>query len=270
VVLPRRFREGAVATATVAATVTIGLLALPDASRRCWTRMVCDPDRGGRQENAANQSVRGLIVRITHTREPDRAWLVLIALVALGGLACSVFAYRRLGDRWGLPACATAGLLMAPIAWSHHWVWCVPTAVLLWVDARRMLASLLVFWSFAVWWVPHVAPAELHFMWWQTALSAWYIVFGVAFLGYAAWLAGRTEARPGDYIEPSREARKVSASSTTSIGSRAKPFSAHINMASLTTPMTADAAYRGSGSSGRRPVRSAKTSAIIRRVSRWW
>lgn len=193
--LTRRFREAAVATGTFAVTVLTGVVALPDASRRFWGELVWDADRVGRLENAANQSVRGLVVRITHTREPDKAWFLLVAVVAVAGLACAVFAHRRLGDRWGLPVCAVTGLLMAPIAWTHHWVWCVPIAVLLWADARRALAAVAVFWTFAVWAVPHVAFVELDFAPWQTALSAWYILFGLGFLAFAAWQARRA-ARP--------------------------------------------------------------------------
>ncbi len=189
--LTRRFREAAVAVAAFLATVGIGFAALPDASRRFWTDLVFEPTRVGRLENAANQSVRGLIVRITHTRETDTVWFVLIAAVAVAGMVCAVFAYRRLGDRWGLPVCAVTGLLMAPIAWSHHWVWCVPIAVLLWADVRWAIAAVGIFWTFAVWYVPHVPFVELHFAPWQTALSAWYILFGVAFVACAAWQARR-------------------------------------------------------------------------------
>ncbi|HSA50413.1 MAG TPA: glycosyltransferase 87 family protein [Yinghuangia sp.] len=196
--LTRRFREAAVATAAFAATVGVGFAALPDASRRFWGDLVFDPNRVGRLENAANQSVRGVIVRITHTREPDKVWFVLVAAVAVAGLACAVLAHRRLGDRWGLPVCAVTGLMMAPIAWSHHWVWCIPIAVLLWADVPRALVAVAVFWTFAVWYVPHVPFVELHFAPWQTALSAWYIVFGVGFLA----LAARQARRAGPAVTP--------------------------------------------------------------------
>lgn len=200
--LTRRFREAAVAIAAFAATVGIGFAALPDASRRFWTDLVFDPTRVGRLENAANQSVRGMIVRITHTREPDKVWFALIAVVTVAGLACAVFAHRRLGDRWGLPTCAVTGLLMAPIAWSHHWVWCIPIAVLLWADARWAVSAVAVFWTFAVWYVPHVPDVELRFAPWQVAVSVWYVLFGVGFLAFAAWQAHR--AAPPAGPEPRR------------------------------------------------------------------
>lgn len=212
--LTRRFREAAVATGTFATAVLIGALALPDASRRFWTELVWDTDRVGRLENAANQSIRGIVVRITHTREPDKAWFLLVVVVGLAGLACAVFAHRRLGDRWGLPVCAVTGLLVAPIAWSHHWVWCIPIAVLLYADARRMLAAVAVFWTFAVWAVPHVPYVELDFAPWQIALSAWYILFGLGFLAFAAWQARRA-TRPAVVVHiPRRPAASVGGART--------------------------------------------------------
>ncbi|WP_235052362.1 glycosyltransferase 87 family protein [Yinghuangia soli] len=197
--LTRRFREAAAAVAAFAATVAVGALALPGSSRAFWFTHLSDPQRVGRLENAANQSVRGLVVRITHTREPDQLWYLLVAAVGVAGLAGAVLAYRALGDRWGLPACAVTGLLVSPIAWTHHWVWCVPIALLLWAEARRLLAAVAVFWTFAVWAVPHVPYVELDFAPWQTALSAWYILFGLGFLALAA-----AKARSAAYVPKAR------------------------------------------------------------------
>ena len=73
-----------------------------------------------------------------------------------------MLAYRRLGDAWGLPAAAVTGLLVSPISWSHHWVWCVPILALLWCQARVwVIPTLFVFWSYAVWLVPHGDSVEL-------------------------------------------------------------------------------------------------------------
>ncbi|MDI2128837.1 glycosyltransferase 87 family protein [Yinghuangia seranimata] len=193
--LTRRFRMAAVAAGTFAATVAAGAVLLPDATRRFWTDLLFDTERVGRPENAANQTVKGWIVRFTHDRQPDKAWMLLVAVVAVAGLACAVFAYRRLGDRWGLPVCAVTGLLAAPVAWTHHWVWCVPIALLLWVDARRLLAAALVFWTFAVWAVPHEGGRELRMYFWQILLSGWYVLFGAGFV-LLAWSYARREAPP--------------------------------------------------------------------------
>jgi alpha-1,2-mannosyltransferase len=185
-VITRRFREAATASATFAATVLISGAVVPGATRRFWTDDVFDIARVGRVENAANQSLRGLLVRMDHTRTTASGELLLIGALAVVGLACALAAYTRLGDAWGLPACAVTGLLVSPISWTHHWIWCIPITIVVWQHERRWLPALAVFWTFAVWAVPHQDALELHFNPVQTALSAWYILFGLAFLSATA------------------------------------------------------------------------------------
>jgi alpha-1,2-mannosyltransferase len=94
-------------------------------------------------------------------------------------------------------ACATTALLVSPISWSHHWVWCVPVLILLATRVRPAwtVGTALVFASFALWWVPH-APApvrlELHQNGWQMLLSGLYTLVGLALL--AAFGAGQWRA----------------------------------------------------------------------------
>jgi alpha-1,2-mannosyltransferase len=202
--LTRRFRAAGTAIATFVLTLAISGLVLPHATRQFWTKTLFDTDRVGRVENATNQSLRGLVARIDHARSTVPGGTLLVAVVAVAGLACAVMAYRHLGDRWGLPACAITGLLVSPISWSHHWVWCLPVAVLLWEDARRWFPAIVVFWSYAVWALPHRNGAELHFSPWEMALSGWYILFG---LGFLALTGARIRAarRPGS---PASELRR--------------------------------------------------------------
>lgn len=180
--LTGRFRMAVVASATFAATIVASAAVLPDAVWDYWTSLLYDTQRVGRPENAANQTIRGLVVRIEHTRDISPLWSLLSVAVLIGGLAVAVLAYRRRGDRWGLLACAVAGLLAAPISWTHHWVWCVPAALLLWFEARRWLVMAGIFWTYVVWVVPHTDSLELSFSAWQISMSAWYVAFGLAFL----------------------------------------------------------------------------------------
>ena len=143
----------------------------PGATWAFWTRHLFDLDRTGRLENSLNQSVRGWLVRAGHTRDTGTLELVLVALVLVAGLVCAVLAHRRLGDAWGLPAAAVTGLLISPISWSHHWVWCIPIVALLWFEARPFVVpALAVFCSYAVWVVPHGGQVELHLTGLQVAL----------------------------------------------------------------------------------------------------
>ena len=134
-----------------------------------------------------NQTIRGWLVRAEHTRDTGVIVTVLVVAVAVIGLWTAARAYRTEGDRWGVPAAAVTGLVCSPIAWSHHWVWCLPILIVLWFERQRwlVLVGVAVFWSFAVWAIPHGDfdhPVELHLTRWQILVSGWYVSFGLVFL----------------------------------------------------------------------------------------
>ena len=122
----------------VRAVVTFGLLQLlifaiiPHDFRRFWSDAVTNPERTGPTFWAGNQSLDGLILRLT-----DLAPWALGAAIAVGALLAvpAVFLVRRY-HRAGQPLTAllvTAffGLLLSPVSWSHHYVWVVPLIILL-------------------------------------------------------------------------------------------------------------------------------------------
>lgn len=187
-VLTGRFRAAGTAAATLLATIGLTALVDPGATWSYWTRHLFDLGRAGRLENSVNQSVRGWLVRVDHTRDTPPAQLLVVLVVLVAGLACAVLAHRCLGDSWGLLAAAVTGLLVSPISWSHHWVYCIPVLALLWSEARAFLIpALLVFWSHAVWLVPHGGSAELQLTGPEVARSGWYVVAGLGFLALTAW-----------------------------------------------------------------------------------
>lgn len=190
--LTGRVRAAATAAGTV--LVTIGVTALVDvgATWTYWTQHLFDFGRMGRLENAANQSVRGWLVRVHHTRDTPPAEMLIVLAVLVAGLAVAVFAHRRLGDAWGLPAAALTGLLVSPISWSHHWVWCVPILAVLWAQARVwVVPTLFVFWTYVVWLVPHGHSVELGLDRLQIAWSGAYAIFAFGFLALAAVTSAR-------------------------------------------------------------------------------
>ena len=195
--LTGRRRAAVRAGLTFAGTVAAGALLLPHDTWRFWTNDLFHVERVGRLENAVNQSVQGLLVRMDHSRSTSGGERLFVLAIAVLGLTIAVRAYRRRGDAWALPACAVAGLLGAPIAWSHHWVWCVPIAVVLWEQARRWMPAVAIFWTFAVWAVPHGNGLELHLTPLQIAVSGWYVLFGAGFLvAVAAKPPRRGPSRP--------------------------------------------------------------------------
>jgi alpha-1,2-mannosyltransferase len=104
------------------------------------------------------------------------------------GVAVAVRAELRGRRAWSVCACAVTALLVSPVSWSHHWVWCVPLVLLLWTRGHRAaaLGTLLVFWSYVPWWVPHgPGRPELHLDGPRLLLSAGYGITGALFLALA-------------------------------------------------------------------------------------
>ncbi|MFE1771108.1 glycosyltransferase 87 family protein [Streptomyces sp. NPDC059008] len=201
-------RQAAVATATFLATAVLSALALPRDAHRFWTEIVFAADRVGEVEITANQSLRGALARLLHTHDPGAAWIVLAGLTAALGLALAAGSLLRGERAWAAVACAATALLVSPISWSHHWVWCVPTLILCGSEALRRtgtatrrwwtaaIALGLLFSSFALWWVPHRwnHHQELHQNGVQMLLSGVYPIAGLAVL---ALTGTRLWRRPG-------------------------------------------------------------------------
>ncbi len=127
--LTRRFRQAAVASAAFAVTVLAGYVVLPADSRRWWLHEVfTDSSRVvtfiGQE---SNQSLRGLITRLAGSGAAGvTPWLPAVAIVTVVGLGAAVLLARAGHDAAGVLACALTGLLVSPVSWDHHWVWMVP------------------------------------------------------------------------------------------------------------------------------------------------
>ncbi|WP_437114689.1 glycosyltransferase 87 family protein [Streptomyces longispororuber] len=185
-------RHACVAAAGFLGATLLAAVVLPDDSRRFWTRVLFEADRAGHAEQTANQSLRGVLARLLHTGDPGSWWAAGAALVCAAGLGVAVAA-AVCGERaWGAAACAATMLLVSPVSWSHHWVWCVPMALLWWARAERLGGRVrragaagfaLLFCSYALWWVPHrPGRPELDQHVGQMALSALYPLAACAFL----------------------------------------------------------------------------------------
>ncbi|MER7836337.1 glycosyltransferase 87 family protein [Streptomyces sp. NPDC096040] len=176
------------AAAAFAGATLLAAAVLPYDSWRFWTGMVFRTGRVGRAEETANQALRGVLARLLHTPEPGALWTAAAALTAVLGLAVAVAAELRGRRGWAVAGCAVTALLISPVSWSHHWVWCVPVVLLLWTRGHRPAAAgtLLVFCSYALWWVPHRhGRPELHQNVVDLTLSALYAVTGLLFLALA-------------------------------------------------------------------------------------
>ena len=179
--LTGRRREVATATAALAGTVLVGALLLPAASADFWLRRLWETGRVGKPWIVDNQSLQGMIARALGDPAPGPAWWLPALLTAAGGLC---LAARAAGDRHGIPLTAMTALLVSPVSWSHHWVWCVPLIVVLVADGRPRLAALTAaaFTARTLWLVPHEGPRDLHLPWWQQLLASPYPLLGLAVL----------------------------------------------------------------------------------------
>jgi alpha-1,2-mannosyltransferase len=159
-----------------------------------------------------NQSLQGFITRALHTPAAGIAWPVAAAVIAVAGLAVAAWAARRGLEAWGVVCTAVTALLVSPISWSHHWVWCVPLLALLASETRGIAwrqavvaAVALAFTCRSMWLVPHVGDLGLHLPWWLQPLASPYPLMGMAFLVVATMRtlgAGEQADRVGQTSSP--------------------------------------------------------------------
>ena len=194
--LAGRRREAAVSALSAVGTMAVGFVLLPHASVKFWLHKVFETDKVGKTYITDNQSLSGMIARITHIDDPKALWAVAAVVVLAAGLWVAAQNSKRGDNALGALTCAVTGLLISPISWSHHWVWAVPVAMLLAVRMPRAApAWCAVFLSFLIWAVPHrvVGPSpDLNPL--QMLLSSLYPLAGLAFLVWA-W-SESTRAQP--------------------------------------------------------------------------
>ncbi len=189
--LTGRVRAALVSGGTFLAAGLIGWAVLPDASYGFWTKYLWDPSRVGVTVLVDNQSLRGAVCRLLDVNDPGLVGLAASALVGAFGLGVAVLAGRsarvlRRADAWGGVCAAFTALLVSPISWTHHWVWCIPLIALLVVEARTRARQVLlgvtvvVFFSHVMWTVPHRWGRGV--AWYWQLPGALYAPLGIAVL----------------------------------------------------------------------------------------
>ncbi len=165
------------------------LALIPGDTIRYWTKTISDTGRIGPVHWAGNQSLNGLMNRLTDLAPwASKAALGVAALLAIPAVWLMLRFHRRGQARAALLVTAFFGLLASPISWSHHWVWAVPLLVLLvsrlpqttpatawrrWVATGAVVA---VFISCVLLALPNGRNIELHWKFWQTVLGNAYIL----------------------------------------------------------------------------------------------
>ncbi|MFH8609211.1 glycosyltransferase 87 family protein [Streptomyces sp. NPDC018029] len=188
-----RVREAATALAGFAGTVLLGAVVLPAASVEFWTRRVFETGRVGKAWIVDNQSLQGLVARLLHDAEPGAAWVVPAAVTAAAGLW---LAHRTPDEPRALLLAAFTTVLISPISWSHHWVWCVPLLAVLIAEGRPRAAAAVavLFTARSFWLLPHQGDLDLCLPWWQQPLASPYALLALALAPMlSTYLSTRTE-----------------------------------------------------------------------------
>ncbi|HTX81644.1 MAG TPA: glycosyltransferase 87 family protein [Streptosporangiaceae bacterium] len=131
--LTRRYRAAAVATATFSLTIAISLVALPAAAEDYWLDgLFLNANRLGGIRYIGNQSLNGAMLRLFGSSAAGQPYrLGIEVIVALTGLLLAASVSRRGQEMAGILICALTGLLVSPVSWTHHWVWVAPALVVL-------------------------------------------------------------------------------------------------------------------------------------------
>jgi len=161
---------------------------------RYWTGAVFQTGRIGNPATAANQCIQAVLARAgldLHTLPGVAAWLALSALVVMVACRGMRHAFAASQDCWALSVNAFAALLISPMSWSHHWVWCAPALLTLAGLGRRhhhrlavtaAACGLVLFAMAPQWWLGKFAGPELRWAAWQQAIGGSYVFFAALVL----------------------------------------------------------------------------------------
>jgi alpha-1,2-mannosyltransferase len=188
-----RLRAATTAMLTFAAAIGLGFLLAPADSVVYWVQgTFAAANRISDVAATTNQSWGGLLAR---AEAPS--WIYPVGAIAIGagGLAVAVRVHRRGDELLALTLCGLLSAAVAPFAWSHHFVWVAPLAVLLAQHAaagsRAAAAALAVLLPVTVAWItglpgPGVGPIPSTGL--ISLLPDVYLLGVVSAVAAAAWL----------------------------------------------------------------------------------
>jgi alpha-1,2-mannosyltransferase len=170
-----------------AGTVAVGFVVMPGSAAMYWADNLLDARRIGPPALAHNQSLYGALTRLLDGPPPTWAWLAVAGPLSLAVLLVGAGWWRR-GDRvLGTCLGAMAMLLASPISWSHHWVWAVPVALVLWERSRWAgVAWTAVFVARPVVWPPYSQGREYGWSPLEHLVGNAYLLAALAFSVWAA------------------------------------------------------------------------------------
>jgi alpha-1,2-mannosyltransferase len=174
------------AAAVFVGTVLVGLLVPGGASY--WTDGLLDASRVGPPALAHNQSVYGALTRVLDGPPSTIGWLAVAGPLAVVVVVVAVAWWRRGDVQLGICLAALAMLLASPVSWSHHWVWALPVALVVW-DRSRVAAVTwaAVFVTRPILWPPWGDGREYDWTLVEHVLGNAYLLAALGLVCWAAW-----------------------------------------------------------------------------------
>jgi alpha-1,2-mannosyltransferase len=162
----RRWRAFFVSVGVAVGTTLVAAALDPSASATFWTEKLLHSDGVGQLDYVMNQSLNGLLARLSGGAPSTVVWLAL-ALPVLGyGMFRARQAYLAGDDITGMTLTGFTGSLVSPVTWGHHIFWFVPALLVLvdaYVSTRRRAYLWIAVFSYAT-----VTFSVLQ--WWQFTL----------------------------------------------------------------------------------------------------
>jgi alpha-1,2-mannosyltransferase len=254
----RRYRAFAVSVAVLIVTIGLSFAVLPNQTTQYYIDGKINSTTHLGTGFGANQSLYGMIQRLTHRGAGMHTiWMAAAVVTAICGLLLAAWAHRRGDELLGVCVAAVTGLLISPVSWNHHWVWAVP--MFIWAAVRlprelsrrwRPLAWLLaaaILVAFAdipkhatnvpgnhaqdvlahitgwIWLMPMQGNAGYYWSGSQIFVGNLFIFTGIAFLlAAAAYLATRS---PANVPAPAQTSGAHPVSVGPSVANRARRYS---------------------------------------------
>jgi alpha-1,2-mannosyltransferase len=176
-----RTRAAVTSVVTFAVATLLAAAVDPAVSWSYWTRYATDASRVGDPAFYLNQSLLAAVDRYEHRLVSPIAVDGVAVLVLVAGIALARWAWRDSSPFLGILVSAATGMVVSPITWEHHMVWCVPIVLWLAVAPDRPAGGPLyaAAGALVLWWAPinHVPSAPGA----QFTEHGWTLVAGDAF-----------------------------------------------------------------------------------------
>jgi alpha-1,2-mannosyltransferase len=133
-----RRKAAGVATLAFAAVSGLAWAVAPRDSSLYWTRVIFESGRLGANRQAANQSLRGILMRLFWpSAMPVAVWVAVALVVAVAGFAAARAVHARGPELGGVAITGLLAALLSPVAWIHHICWIVVVLGVITGDGRN-------------------------------------------------------------------------------------------------------------------------------------